>query len=87
MCARAGRELSSGAIGERRYRGFLWLFLLRFLCDGLRGLSRLKLASTPGKHYEHENETNATVHSHCSTSFNSGFFKRNSLSLADDRSS
>jgi hypothetical protein len=69
MCTRAERKLSSRAIGERWYRGFFWLFLLRFLCDGLRGLSRLKLVNTPGKGNEQQKKTDANLYPHGFTSF------------------
>jgi hypothetical protein len=42
-------HLHSRTIGERWYRGFFGLFLLRFLCDRLRCLWVLDLACTPKK--------------------------------------
>ena len=45
----AATHLHSRAIGERWYRGFFGLFLLRFLCDRLRCLWMLDLACTPRK--------------------------------------
>jgi hypothetical protein len=48
-------HLHSRAIGERWYRRLFWLlFLLRFLSDRLRRLSRLDLARTPKKWHKHQ---------------------------------
>jgi hypothetical protein len=41
----AATHLESRAIGDRWHGRFFWLFLLRFLCDRLRGL--YDLARTP----------------------------------------
>jgi hypothetical protein len=46
---KSATHLHSRAIGERWYRRFFGLFLLRFLCDRLRCLCRLDLACTPKK--------------------------------------